>query len=80
LRRFEELEIVEIVDKKADRIRGYFLDSKYASFVQELATKEREHKNTHSSLAGSLHSYAKPELIDEEQHAWRRHIGEKYRR
>jgi hypothetical protein len=41
LHKIENLDIVEIVDKKRHQVKGYFLDKKYHDFVEELFhTKE----------------------------------------
>ena len=43
LHKIENLDIVEIVDKKRHQVKGYFLDKKYHDFVEELF-QEKETK------------------------------------
>ncbi len=80
LHKLNDFEILEIIDKKRDKIKGYFLNSKYAFFVQELVKKEEGRKNQRRSLAGSLRKYADPKKITEEDSAWRKNIEERYSR
>ena len=36
LHKLDDLDIVEVVDKKRNRIKGYFLDKRYHDIVEEL--------------------------------------------
>jgi DNA-binding transcriptional regulator GbsR (MarR family) len=40
LHKIENFDIVEIVDKKRNQVKGYFLDKKYHDFVEELFQKK----------------------------------------
>lgn len=77
LHKLDDFDIIEIVDKKRNKVKGYFVDSKYVSFVEELAEKLHQKKN-HKSPAGSLHRYANSKLIEQEEGAWQQHVIEKY--
>ena len=79
LHKLDNFDIVEIIDKKRNQVKGYFIDNKYAGFVQELIeTKIKEEKNA-DAIAGSLHHYANPSLIENEDRGWKEHIEEKYK-
>lgn len=80
LHKLDGFDIVEIVDKKRNKVKGYFIDSRYFSIVKELIEKKKESEILADDLAGSLQEYANPELIKEENGAWKKHIKEKYAR
>jgi len=76
LHKLDSFDIVEVIDKKRNRVKGYFIDSKYLSFINELIEKNRL---SHSEqLAGSLHQYADPDLIEQEEGAWKAHLEKKH--
>ena len=77
LHKLDGLDIVEIIDKKRHKVKGYFLDSKYMSLIKELIKKE-ESQNLTESLGGALHQYADVSSIEQEKDAWKQHIEEKY--
>jgi hypothetical protein len=78
LHKLDGLDIVEIVDKKRHKVKGYFLDSKYMSLIKELIKKEAESQKIIESLGGALHQYANVSSIGQEKDAWKQHIEEKY--
>lgn len=79
LHKLDGFDIVEIIDKKRNQVKGYFIDNKYASFIQQLIKEQVKQKEEAENIAGSLHKYAKPELIESEDRGWKEHIEEKYR-
>ena len=79
LHKLDGFDIVEIVDKKRNQIKGYFIDNKYAGFVQELVENNRKKNSSSNSIAGSLHKYANPNLIEKEDDAWKSHMEEKHK-
>jgi DNA-binding transcriptional regulator GbsR (MarR family) len=79
LHKLEEFDIVEIIDKKRDMVKGYFLDQKYLFFVRELIEKKKDDLEHHDRLAGSLHQYADEKQRMKESDAWQKHIMEKYK-
>ena len=80
LHKLKDLDIVEIVDKKRNKVKGYFIDSRYAQFIQELLEQQKQSKDIAKKIAGSLKQYANPALIKEEKTAWKKHIEEKYQK
>ncbi|MCD6212664.1 MAG: hypothetical protein J7J02_06740 [Sulfurovum sp.] len=58
LHKLDNFDIVEVVDKKRNQIKGYFLDKKYHDFVEELFQK-KENKNASKLKAlESMGTYA----------------------
>ncbi|MBN4048751.1 hypothetical protein JYU00_01170 [bacterium AH-315-N22] len=78
LHKLDTFDIIEIVDKKKHKVKGYFIDSKYIAFVKELI--ERKNNETREQLGGSLQRYADPGLREHEGDAWDNHVKEKYAR
>ncbi len=78
LHKLDGVDIVEIIDKKRHKVKGYFLDSKYMSLIKELVKKEEADRNLAESLGGALHQYADVSSIAQEKDAWKQHIEEKY--
>ena len=78
LHKLDVLDIVEVIDKKRDKVKGYFLDSKYLAFVQELVEKNRQSSIKSDELAGSLHQFANAVSVDEEADVWKKHVEKKY--
>ncbi|RLA65644.1 MAG: hypothetical protein DRQ78_05125 [Epsilonproteobacteria bacterium] len=80
LHKLDDFDIIEVIDKKRDKIKGYFIESKYASLVEELSQKVQSKKKEHKkSLRGALSAYADPSKMKEEKGAWERHVIEKYK-
>ncbi len=80
LHKLDDFDIIEVIDKKRNKIKGYFIESKYASLVEELSQKVQKKKEEHKkSLRGALSEYADPSKIKEEEGAWERHVIEKYK-
>ena len=51
LHKIDHLDIAEIVDKKRNQVKGYFLDKKYHDIIKKLfAQKENKHKDFFDSL------------------------------
>ena len=58
LHKLDNFDIVEVVDKKRNQVKGYFLDKKYHAFVEELlANKERKNAKKLKALE-SMGTYA----------------------
>lgn len=79
LHKLDGFDIVEIIDKKRNQVKGYFIDNKYAGFVQELVESQLKKENKNKSVGGSLHKYANPSLIEDEDRGWKEHIEKKYK-
>lgn len=78
LHKLDGFDIVEIIDKKRGRVKGYFVDKKYAEAIQKLIKQQQKIKSNSSKLAGALQAYSTPSLIEEESGAWEKHIKNKY--
>jgi len=54
LHKLDNFDIVEVVDKKRNQIKGYFLDKKYHGYVEEIiqAQKEKEGNTVFSKVRG----------------------------
>ena len=77
LHKLDDFDIVEIIDKKRNKVKGYYIDSKYLSLVKQLSKKIEEQKKV-KSVAGSLNKYANSTLIEQENGAWEKAILKKY--
>ena len=77
LHKLDSFDIIEVIDKKRHRVKGYFIDARYISFIEKLVSDNN--KLMAKQLAGSLHHYANPDLRKLEDGAWQRHLDEKYR-
>jgi len=78
LHNLDNFDIIEVIDKKRNKIKGYFIESKYASFVEDLSHKVQSANKEQTSLRGILHSYADSSKVDAEDKAWKQHILKKY--
>jgi len=79
LHKLDDFDIVEIVDKKRNKVKGYYIEGKYASFVEEIAQKvEALKKQSRTKAAGALRRYAASDKIAGEQDFWQRHAVESY--
>ena len=79
LHKLDGFDIVEIIDKKRNQVKGYFIDNKYAGFVQELFENQFKKESKKNPIGGSLNKYANPSLIEDEDRGWKEHIEEKYK-
>ena len=77
LHKLDSFDIIEVIDKKRDKVKGYFIDARYISIIEKLASDQSKHMA--KQLAGSLHNYANPDLRELEDDAWQRHVDEKHR-
>jgi hypothetical protein len=78
LHKLDNFDIIEIIDKKRNKVKGYFIDSQYIGFVKELIEKNKQSTALADQLAGSLKKYANPDLISSEDDAWQLSIKNKY--
>ena len=79
LHKLDSFDIIEIVDKKRNQVKGYFIDNKYAGFIQELIENNLKNKNLNDAIGGSLQKYANASLIEDENRGWKEHIEEKHK-
>ncbi len=80
LHKLDEFDIVEIIDKKKNMVKGYYIQSKYAIFVEEVEEKIRNMKKSSKSIAGIFKKYANKSLISREKEAFKEKILEKYKK
>ena len=78
LHKLNDFEIVEVVDKKRNTLKGYFIEAKYAPYVEEMVEKLKRDKAQRHSAAGFLHAYAKPDKIEGEAAAWKEEVLHRY--
>ena len=77
LHKLDSFDIIEVIDKKRQKVKGYFVDSKYITFIEKLVSDNN--RLMIEQLGGSLSHYANPQLRKHEEGAWQRHINEKYK-
>jgi len=80
LHTLDNFDIIEVIDKKRNKVKGYFIDSKYVSYVEEIASKLQQAKKSSQSAAGILSHYAPAKNAELEQGAWQRAAIEKYKK
>jgi hypothetical protein len=56
LHKLDDFNIVEIVDKKRNKIKGYFLDSSYQPLIEKLIGKKEQQKNNLLNIVGIVNS------------------------
>ncbi len=78
LHKLNDFEIIEVVDKKRNKVKGYFIEGKYASLVEEVAEKLKTLKKSRPTAAGMLNRYARSEEMEGEEDAWKRHVVTRY--
>ena len=78
LHKLDNFDIVEVVDKKRGKVKGYFIDKKYAYAIQQLIEQQRAINNKSTQLAGSLSAYANSNRLADEKSAWKKHSIEKH--
>jgi len=78
LHKLKDFDIVEIVDKKRNRVKGYYLDKKYIQLIQTLIKQQKKSNDCGEKLAGSLHAYASNASHKQEKTAWLQHLKEKH--
>ena len=55
LHKLDEFNIIEIVDKRRNQIKGYFLDRSYKGLIQKLDGQKTQKKNNLLKIVGILH-------------------------
>ena len=56
LHKLDSFDIVEIIDKKRNKIKGYFLDSSYRSLIEKLTQNKEIKKNNLLNIVGIIDS------------------------
>ena len=52
LHKLNDFDIVELVDKKRKKVKGYFLDSSYKEFVEKLIEEKKRNKTKILKISG----------------------------
>ncbi|SMC09199.1 hypothetical protein [Nitratiruptor tergarcus] len=78
LHKLDEYEIIEIIDKKKNVVKGFYIQAKYADLVNEIEKKIVQIKKNRA--AGMLKKYANPTLKEKEEGAWQEYVMNKYRK
>jgi len=58
LHKLDDFDIIEVVDKKRNQVKGYFLDKKYHDIVEALVKEQESKKNRKLEALEALGSYA----------------------
>lgn len=77
LHKLDSFDIIEVVDKKRKKVKGYFLNPSYISFIEKLVSDKNRLMT--EQLGGSLNIYSDAQLSEHEEGAWQRHLDEKYK-
>ncbi len=79
LHKLNDFDIIEVVDKKRGKLKGYFVDSKYALLIKEMSEKfVKDSKKNRRSLRGVFSEYSDSSKIKEEEGIWQRHVVDKF--
>lgn len=65
LQKLKDFDVLEIVDKKRNIVKGYFLDSSYKDLIQELMNKKKQEKKQLLGILGVVNSGKKELPVDE---------------
>jgi len=68
LHQLDHFDIIEIVDKKRNQIKGYFLDSSYKPLIEQLIHKKEQKDNNLLKIVGIVsgnHEITRDSLRDE---------------
>lgn len=52
LQHLNDFDVLEVVDKKRNKVKGYFLDSRYKGLVEELLEKRQSNRKNLLGLIG----------------------------
>ena len=56
LQNLNDFDVLKVVDKKRNIIKGYFLDSKYKDIIEEIIKKKQEEKKQLFGIVGVVKS------------------------
>ena len=56
LQNLNDFDVLEVVDKKRNVVKGYFLDSRYKALIDELLLKRDNNRKNLMGLIGSVSS------------------------
>ena len=52
LQHLNDFDVLEVVDKKRNKVKGYFLDHRYKNLIDELLEKRKANRKSLLGLAG----------------------------
>ncbi|PWQ97083.1 hypothetical protein [Leucothrix arctica] len=65
LQNLNDFDVLEIVDKKRNVVKGYFLDSRYKALIDELLQKRASNRKNLMGLIGSVSSQEPDQTVDQ---------------
>ena len=65
LQNLNDFDVVEVVDKKRNVVKGYFLDSRYKTLIDELLEKRTTQRRELLGLIGSISSQQPEQSVRE---------------
>lgn len=65
LQNLNDFDVLEIVDKKRNVVKGYFLDSRYKTLIDELLQKRVSNRKNLMGLIGSVSSQQSDQTVNQ---------------
>ena len=65
LQNLNDFDVLEIVDKKRNVVKGYFLDSRYKALIDELLQKRDSNRKNLRGLIGSVSSHQPDQTVSQ---------------
>lgn len=65
LQNLNDFDVIEIVDKKRNVVKGYFLDSRYKTLIDELLQKRVSNRKNLMGLIGSVSSQQSDQTVNQ---------------
>ena len=65
LQNLNDFDVLEIVDKKRNVVKGYFLDCRYKALIDELLQKRASNRKNLMGLIGSVGSQQSDQTVDQ---------------
>jgi len=65
LQNLNDFDVLEIVDKKRNVVKGYFLDGRYKALIDELLQKRDSNRKNLMGLIGSVSSQQSDQTVDQ---------------
>lgn len=62
LQNLKDFDVLEVVDKKRNTVKGYFLNSKYKSLIEKILQEKQQEKKKLLNIVGAINTR---ELVDE---------------
>lgn len=65
LQNLNDFDVLEVVDKKRNVVKGYFLDSRYKALIDELLQKRDDNRKALLGLIGSVNSQDSDQTVQQ---------------